>query len=266
MKKTYILYHKNCTDGFGAAYSAWKKFQDKAIYIPINYGEPLPEIDFDSIVYVLDFCLKKEEILKIKSHSEIIIYDHHKASIGNIEFASQYRFDLNRSGAKITWDEFFPNQKNELIDYISDKDLALFNLKKCEEIICALESYDRDFNQWNKLKISNLKKEGESLLRFKRNEINVAIEKAFICQLGKYKVPVVNCSIFMGEIAEALVEKFPDYDFCATFNIYKQNNKTYKKWSLRSNRVDLSIVSKEFGGGGHSFAAAFIEEIKENNE
>lgn len=42
--KTYVLYHANCQDGLGAKYAAWKKFGDRAIYIPVQYGQPLPEI------------------------------------------------------------------------------------------------------------------------------------------------------------------------------------------------------------------------------
>jgi hypothetical protein len=29
MKKTIILYHLDCPDGFGAAWAAWKKFSSK---------------------------------------------------------------------------------------------------------------------------------------------------------------------------------------------------------------------------------------------
>lgn len=32
-----ILYHQNCNDGLFAAYACWLKFQDKALYIPVNY-------------------------------------------------------------------------------------------------------------------------------------------------------------------------------------------------------------------------------------
>lgn len=261
MKKTYILYHKNCTDGFGAAFSAWKRFGNSAVYIPINYGEPLPEIEKNSLVYVLDFCLKTDDILKIKSHSKIIIHDHHQASLGHIENSDEYIFDLNRSGAKISWDYFFPDEENQLINYISDKDLAKFSLENCDEVICALESYPMDFNIWENLTIDSLANEGIGLLRFKQNEIKLALEKSYIKKMGKYQVPVVNCSSFMGEIAEALLEKYPQADFTASFVIYHQNGKTFKKWSLRSNKVNLSVIAKEFGGGGHPFAAAFIEEI-----
>jgi uncharacterized protein len=43
--KTYILYHANCTDGLGAKFAAWMKYGDKATYIPVQYGQPVPEID-----------------------------------------------------------------------------------------------------------------------------------------------------------------------------------------------------------------------------
>ena len=39
---TFILYHKNCPDGFGSALAAYSYFGNKAKYIPVNYHEPVP--------------------------------------------------------------------------------------------------------------------------------------------------------------------------------------------------------------------------------
>ena len=39
----YILYHANCQDGLGAKYAAWKKYGDEATYIPVQYGQEIPD-------------------------------------------------------------------------------------------------------------------------------------------------------------------------------------------------------------------------------
>lgn len=38
-----VLFHTNCTDGLFAAYAAWHKFGDDALYIPVNY-KPIQDI------------------------------------------------------------------------------------------------------------------------------------------------------------------------------------------------------------------------------
>src|SRR3989344_1169898 len=37
-KKIAVLYHKGCTDGFGAAWAAWKKFGARAEYLGVERG------------------------------------------------------------------------------------------------------------------------------------------------------------------------------------------------------------------------------------
>lgn len=264
MKKVYILYHKNCTDGFGAAYSAWKKFKDSAEYIEVNYNEPVPTLEKNSIIYILDFCYKKNTLLKLMQESEVIILDHHFTAKENIVFSNYHIYDENRSGAKIAWNYFHPNVENELIEYISDKDLSRFILPFSKEIISSLESYPRDFNVWDKLSISKLKEEGSHILRNKKNEIKLSLDKVFFTQIGGHVVPVINTSVFMSEIAEQLLEEFPEYPFSATFYFFEKDGIIFKKWSLRSKNFDISHVAEKLGGGGHKFASAFIEKVSNN--
>ena len=39
-----VLYHAGCDDGFGAAYAIWLKYGNQADYIPVQYGQPFPEV------------------------------------------------------------------------------------------------------------------------------------------------------------------------------------------------------------------------------
>jgi len=43
LKEIVIIYHADCPDGFGAAYAAWKKFGDKASYLPCYMPAPVPD-------------------------------------------------------------------------------------------------------------------------------------------------------------------------------------------------------------------------------
>lgn len=44
--QTYVLYHANCPDGFGAAWAAWMALGSADVnYLPCAYGRPLPASD-----------------------------------------------------------------------------------------------------------------------------------------------------------------------------------------------------------------------------
>ena len=58
--KTWVLYHANCLDGFGAAWAAWKALGDATNYRPVHHGDPLPQIPEGQRVFILDFCYPPE--------------------------------------------------------------------------------------------------------------------------------------------------------------------------------------------------------------
>ena len=45
-----VLYHANCNDGFGAAYSAWKLLGNRAEYIACSHGTPPPDVTGKKVV------------------------------------------------------------------------------------------------------------------------------------------------------------------------------------------------------------------------
>ena len=51
-----ILYHADCLDGYGAAYSAWRHFGGKASYRGMHHGEAWELNDIAGHhVFILDF-------------------------------------------------------------------------------------------------------------------------------------------------------------------------------------------------------------------
>lgn len=84
-EKVYVIYHKNCTDGTAAAYAAWKKFGNDAIYIPMHYNDELPELDitgFNVRLYIVDFSFDLETLLFYKRFiKQVQVIDHHKGFV-----------------------------------------------------------------------------------------------------------------------------------------------------------------------------------------
>ena len=76
--KHIVLYHADCSDGFGAAWAAWKHLGKDASYIPMEYGTGPPSLHRNAHVYVLDFTFPRDVIGDMHDHcKELVIIDHH---------------------------------------------------------------------------------------------------------------------------------------------------------------------------------------------
>ena len=59
-----VIYHGNCTDGFGAAYAAWKLLGNRAEYHACKHGQIPPDVKGKTVV-ILDFSFNNETTKKM---------------------------------------------------------------------------------------------------------------------------------------------------------------------------------------------------------
>lgn len=176
--KTYVLYHGNCFDGFGAAFAAWLRYGDKATYIPVNYGQPMPDIEDGSTVHIVDFSYPREPLKELaKRSAQVVVLDHHATAEKDLdglesEIAAEYfkshhgipasphliRFNMNKSGAVLACEYFHGDaikcqvgQLGEFFAYLQDRDLWKFELPMSREVSMALRSYPFDFQKWSNI-------------------------------------------------------------------------------------------------------------------
>lgn len=265
----YVLYHSNCYDGFGAAYAAWKYFGDKAKYIPVSYGYPVPEMPEAKQIYIVDFSYPKDTILSLAKKYQVTVLDHHKTSQKDLEnlirtdhngppnelFNPYIVFDMKRSGALITWEFFHTGTPApRLIQHISDRDLWKFEMPGSKEVHSALVSLPFDFKVWDNLNVDELISDGAACLRFESSVVDKIVKSSWLGELDGQSVPMVNTAAHWSEVGVALLEKHPESKFVASFTIFRDQ----VMWSLRSRPdFDVSAVAKKFGGGGHAQAAGF---------
>lgn len=271
--KTYVLYHKNCMDGFAAAWAAWKSLGDENIeYIAVQYGEPLPLIDIGSRVFILDFSYSKDYLLILKGICpDLIVIDHHKTAQANCEGLNFCIFDMTKSGAVLTWEYFHPDKPvPELLFYIQDRDLWQWRLPYSKQINTALATVSKtflDFNilfHWGDIKDALLMK-GVILLEQQDAVVKSMADKCFFDEtMFNSHIPMLNSATLQSEIGNELCLRHKGYLFSAIFFYL---DLTTRVWSLRSvGDFDVSEVAKKFGGGGHKNAAGFKETILVNNE
>ena len=55
MKDIIVIYHGECSDGFGGAWAAWKKFGETVDYIGAHHGDEPPVGLVGKEIYFIDF-------------------------------------------------------------------------------------------------------------------------------------------------------------------------------------------------------------------
>lgn len=201
--KPLVIYHDNCTDGFGAAFAAWKKLGDEAEYVPAQYGDFVPSrLDYtadlsEREVYILDFSFPRERMEHLFANAKRVVWlDHHKTAFemwcleGERELWEEHythrhvTLDNNKSGALLAWEYFHPDTKVPmLIKHIDDRDRWQFKLGGSKELHAALADLRPwSFRQWNDLTFSetceDLYQEGAAILRAQNQTVQQIVGHA----------------------------------------------------------------------------------------
>lgn len=255
---TICIYHGNCPDGFGAAYAVWKRFGDAVEFYPVTHGNAPPDVT-DRDVIMVDFSYKRPVLTQMLADCKsMIILDHHKTAQADLEGLVDPKlttvFDMNRSGAVITWQYFHPYVEiPELLLHIQDRDLWNWKLKYSREILTALDTHPMRFDVWDAVNIPRLINVGEQMLIYYNYMIADLTKRADIMQLDGHTVPVLNAPYFMAsDLGNILAKGYP-------FAVIYTTDARGVRYSLRSapGGLDVSDIAKSHGGGGHFHAAGF---------
>lgn len=256
---THVIYHGHCDDGFGAAFSAWKRLGDGVSYIPAQHGDAVPELPDSACLALVDFCYPRPIMEKLRARLKgLVVLDHHVTAQADLAGLQEAVFDMDKSGAHLSWNYFHPAQPlPELLAYIEDKDLWRFDLPQSKEFTAALRSYPMDFQIWDAFDVDHLRCEGVALLRLQEQMVEAHCRRARWIELGGYRVLAVNASDLRSEIANRLCSQYPELPFAAA---YYDTREGYRSWSLRSvGDFDVAALAKRWGGGGHKNASGFTE-------
>ena len=254
-----VIYHADCTDGFGAAYSAWKQLGNRAEYFACKHGTTPPDVKGKNVV-VLDFSYDKSTTKRmIKKAKNFLIIDHHKSAMVELHDISNTHFDMTKSGAILAWEYFHPGKEPpKFIRYIQDRDLWTWELEYSKEFSAAFDMVPFEFEEFEKFEddsvFDDACKRGSYILAYSKTVVKKVCEKAQPRVMCGKEVLVVNAAHWMSEVGARLS---PDCDFAVIW--YWDHEDEITKVSLRAfhESVDVSEIAKLFGGGGHKKAAGF---------
>lgn len=273
---TLCIHHGNCSDGFTSAWIVKQKYPNADFY-HANYSKPAPDDDElrGKRVIIVDFSYSVDVINHIKTLAkEFVLLDHHKTAkekgIGDLPGC---HLDMHRSGAGMTWDYLFQDKERPaLVDHVQDYDLWQFKLDHTRAIMSIVGTTKHKFEEWDRLSgelqyaYADFVKQGNTVLEVEEHHMNEAFNGAYFAKLGDYvNVYAVNCGIsrYNSELGNRCAVH-PDADFGLVWAV--QDGKV--RVSLRSldEKRDVSLVARQFGGGGHRNAAAFsMDSIEEFN-
>lgn len=255
----FVIYHADCSDGFGAAYSAWKLLGERAQYHAAKYGEPAPDVAGKNVV-ILDFSYDNATTKKlIKSANSLIVIDHHKSAMIELHDVSCTHFDMNQSGAMLAWKFFHPGKDApRMIKFIEDRDLWKWEIPYSKEFSAAFDMVPFTFEDFDLFlddsAVDNAQMRGSYILAYSKTVISKIAKRAILRKMGDKEVLAVNSPHWMSEIGSVLSTKC---DFAVIW-CYDHDTRQVKV-SLRAHHddADVSEVAKRFGGGGHRKAAGF---------
>lgn len=259
MSEPLVIYHGNCYDGFTAAWIARKKFPDCEL-VPAKYGDPPPDVT-GRTVYVLDFSYPREVMEQMDTLAEwLVVLDHHKTAEAACEGLEFCKFDMERSGCRMTWDWFFLNWPvPEWILRIEDRDLWRWKYDDTAFVHAYVASLPMTFESWDEISVielDDLVEHGRSIRQYIETYIEKAAQEARVVSFGGHTVVAVNVPYQnASEMGSYLLERFSSADYGMG---YFQRADGRWQYSLRSRSgFDVSEVAKRFGGGGHAGAAGF---------
>ena len=258
-KINFVIYHANCTDGFGAAWAAWKLLGSKAVYYAASHGDAPPNVSGKNVA-ILDFSYPREITQEMEREAKsLVVIDHHKSAMKELSDLSYAHFDMSRSGAALAWQFFHPEKAvPKLIAYIEDRDLWAWKLPQSREFSAGLDTQKMTFESFsqvcNESVFESICTKGSNILSYIESEVMKICKKASMRTWKGNRINIVNSSRLVSEVGNKLSQ---NCDFAVIWS-FDHNDQKYRV-SLRSScdHVDVSAVASKFGGGGHKKAAGF---------
>jgi oligoribonuclease NrnB/cAMP/cGMP phosphodiesterase (DHH superfamily) len=256
-----VLHHADA-DGFGAAYALWTRLDDDTTFIPVQYGQPVPDLPEETdCLYIVDFSYARETIKSLADRfgwDSIVVLDHHKTAekeLADFPFAT---FDANKSGAVLAWEHANPFQSIPLIlQYVQDRDLWHFELPHSEEVNLYIASLPLEFEAWERFDLDVAIATGAAIKAFRDNQIKNTLRDVRVTDFFGHLTPVVNCSANISEVGYELLKLYPDSRFAVMYTDRADGQRSY---SLRSRGdFDVADLCRMLGGGGHKAAAGFVK-------
>lgn len=267
--KTLCLHH-NDSDGRASGAIVRLALGSAVQLYEIDYGDPVP---WDRVwqaeqVVIVDFSLPLAEMQKIAQARSLVWIDHHISAIKEMgETAKSWNGiqDIAEAGCVLCWHYFFPHQPTPTaIVLIGDRDiwrLAEPDSPAFNEGLIHEHTQPENDALWLPLlqeepsALQGLMQRGKILLEARLKTIRRQVSRfGFQVLFEGYRTLAINRS-GDGDLGHHILSLGYEVAYCYIDGY--QNNTLTTFVTLYGDQVDVSVIAKKFGGGGHRGAAGF---------
>ncbi len=278
-----VFYHNADLDGICSAAIIYQNNQGKPCdFYGINYGDIFPWDDIKplpsgqkELVYMVDFSLPINGMIKLANVCDLIWVDHHdtaiKAAKENTIPLTSLAMVLNndKAGCELTWEYIHGGAEMPMaIYYLGRWDIWKWkDIPNCKSFQMGMRELGLKYNSpiWELLfndgkgrtsAFSDIVKSGETIERYTNTQ------NANRCKYGAFPTTFHNLKAIClnggggSQLFDSIYNE-TDYDIMIAFQMNKD-----KKWtvSLYSTKLEIHCgeIAKLYGGGGHKGAAGFI--------
>lgn len=261
---TDVYYHAPCNDGFAAAMVAYL-FNPNITFHPVSHAQ-LQALDGTLLrgrkVLFVDICPKPDQLARWNLGTSYIVLDHHVTSASDSQNIpeNQKRILMNLSGVGLAWDFFFPHLSMPyLFQAVQAQDIwKLDSVLNAREFMLGLTTrHSHCFLCWwlviDPPSVQELVKLGRALLQQHNARVQAAVKRADTH--GHVKLVNIADYQLINDAGAALCDVDPATVAC----MWKYEAGVIKA-SLRSRNpdgVNVALLAKKLGGGGHVHAAGF---------
>jgi oligoribonuclease NrnB/cAMP/cGMP phosphodiesterase (DHH superfamily) len=297
MKPIVCLYHKDCIDGYAAAWVVGHACGFESVeFVAVSHGRDWPLMLMEGReVYIVDFLpnspadLSSDALKDMAKAKRLVMLDHHESAYANWKDVPllehwTYRYEPDLSGVGVAWRWFFGAKKEmpTALQLIQDRDLWKFQLDLTREfhavaIAEGLLHQEPSENDWLARMVDSgvsderwyvrndhIRIEGAAILKEQKNFLKTLLKRARLITVLGHEVPICNVPYDLrSEAGFWLSLKYP---FSITYDDVWEEG--VRKYSIRSNRktgINVMPIAEAFGGGGHKHAAAFTTSVEEKN-
>lgn len=279
-KINFVVTHGYCMDGFMSATIVHRYLSGIGVdmnnvtfvstYYTADHNELIEKMK-GKYVLICDFSFKKDifrKMTEVVEDKNILILDHHKTARAELQTIPQeyYVFDMNHSGAFITWTYFFGfSNIPKAVLYIEDNDIWTKKLPFTREFTAYLQTKEYEFVEYDKLYddayLTNVVfPVGNGMVSLNDKYLKTLNEKAItrFMLIGTryyFVVCIDNAGILHSEIGNYVLLQRSNANFSFVFTNNHFTNITSASYRSLDNMSDTTPIAALTGGGGHRNAS-----------
>jgi len=271
--RTLCFYHKVDLDGICSAGIVKMKYPDAILY-PINYGDPFPwnDIRKDDVVFMVDFGLQPfSDMVKLNNLCKLHWIDHHKTAMDD---ARKVGFQASGgqlikdgiAGCELSWKYLFPKVSMPRIVYLLGR-YDVWDHKNAPDakpFQFGAQTYDlkpEDIKEFLNEDVNNIIFIGKKILKYIKIRSKQETAKcAFDLTFEGINFAATNSPLNSSMSIEGYYDE-SKHDAMLVYCINSNGNYMISVYSDKDH-IDVSVIAKKYGGGGHRGAAGFeLEEL-----